>query len=94
MMSYFVLHDNEIGLFVQVPYGKNTAILTVAKHYKRKHAAIELAALLNVTRSIPPMLNGVPNKHYSDRPKVEVREYSDQDVLLRTDTPSPSWIHL
>jgi hypothetical protein len=88
----FVLYDNEMNQYMY-PWRANpyTSNFQQAKQYKRRHAAIEAGALQNVTRSLPPGYSA-PNKHYQNRPQVEVREIDSRGNILSTIVPPPSWI--
>jgi hypothetical protein len=86
--STFVLYDNETGRFVRDIVTCNVTF-DRAKKYVRKHAAITEAALMNVSRNVPP--GRTPDHKYSYRPQVEVREYDAAGNVVSTVTPPPSW---
>lgn len=94
----FVPYDSETGQYINNNrWDRNrddywqSATYKDARQYKRRHAAIEFASLRNVTRNVP--LGRTPNKHYQNRPQVEIHEIDDQGRIVRVYNAPPQYIY-
>ncbi len=91
----YVLFDNETNMFLGSGggFGPQQRSVQTARKYKRKSAAIEAASLHNVSRNIPPGVTA-PNKHYRNRPQVEVLELDDFFIVQNVWQAPPNYICL
>lgn len=90
----FVLFDSESNMFLggNGGFGPQHRSVQTARKYKRKAAAISAASLHNVSRNVPAGVS--PNKHYNNRPQVEVLEIDEFYVVTAKHTAPPSYIYL
>lgn len=95
----FLVFDTESSMYFGKG-GKQTPSIQDARQYKRKHAAIELASLHNVSRNIPAGIK--QHKNYNNRPQVVVLELDcDQSngrikaaTIVATHSAPPSYIRI
>jgi hypothetical protein len=87
----YVAYDTEKGGYRSPTSLKAYPTPQKGKGYKRLSAAIELGSLLNTPRNIPPGVPG-PNKHYSNRPQVVVREFDANWELIATHAAPPTYL--
>lgn len=91
-MSRFLVYDpHNVGFYKDIT--KRVDDIFDAKHWRRKHAAIEAASLLNVSRNIPPGHLG-PSKHYRDLPNAEVVEFDERWVEIARHPAPPNYISI
>lgn len=95
----FVLYDTESGLFVDntrwdpvTKCRRQVAAYQDARQYKRRHAAINEASLMNVNRNVPR--GCTPNKYYQKRPQVQVHEIDAQGQVHKIYSAPPAYIYL
>ena len=91
----YVLYDPEQNGYLKQVCGKVVPNWRDAKQYKRLKAALDPssgAGLMNTSRNIPPGLT--PNKHYQNRPNVEVHEFDSNGNFVRSHAAPPSYIFL
>lgn len=91
----FVLFDSETNRYIDNSGSRwnEYASVHAARKYKRLSAAITAASLANVPRNIPPGRTG-PDKHYQNRPQMQVHEIDQFGLTQKIHSAPPQYICL
>ena len=91
---FYVLFDTEQPGYMKDTFSNRRYTLpSDGKLYKRLHAAIESASLINVDRNIPPGWTPKPPfKPYQNRPQVVVHEVDTAWNVIAVHSAPPKYI--
>lgn len=93
MSRYYVIYDPEVNLYVNRQFGDRVDFFA-ARRYRRRAAAVEAAALINIRRNIPAGVDRANSRHYQNRPNAVVHEYDvDHNKVAEIPCP-PQYIYL